>query len=208
MCLFPLVQLWKASHCLDGWLLLLLFSCPVVSDSVISWTSACQAALPEFASPSTRVCSNSCPASQWCHPTVSSSVAAFLLPSIFPSIGIFSSESALWINLPNYCRFSFSNSPSDEYSGLISFRMDWLDLLAVPRTLKSLLQHHSSKVSALWDSAFFMIQLSHPYMTAGKTTALTIWTFVGRVMSLLFNILSRFVVAFLPRGKHLLISCL
>ena len=129
-----------------------------------------------------------------------------LLPSIFPSIRVFSHESVLHITWPKYWNFSFSISPSNEYSGLISFRMDWLDLLAIQRTFKSLLQHHSSKASILWHSAFFIVQLSHPYMTTGKTTALTRWTFVGKVMSLLFNMLSRLVIAFLPRSKHLLIS--
>ena len=131
-----------------------------------------------------------------------------LLPSIFPSIRVFSKESVLHIRWPKYWSFSFSISPSNEYSGLISFRMDWLDLLAVQETLKSLCQHHSSKASILWHSAFFTVQLSHPYMTTGKTIALTRWTFVGKVMSLLFNMLSRLVITFLPRGKHLLISWL
>ena len=126
-----------------------------------------------------------------------------LLPSIFPSIRVFSSESALHIRWPKYRSFSFSISPSNEYSGLISFRMDWLDLLAVQGILKSLLQHHNAKASA-----FFIVQLSHPYMTAGKTVALTIWTFVGTVMSLLFNMLSRLVITFLPRRKRLLNSWL
>ena len=131
-----------------------------------------------------------------------------LLPSIFPSIRVFSNESTTHIRWPKYCNFSFSISPSNEYSGLISFRMDWLDLLAVQGTLKSLLQHHSSKASILQHSAFFMVQLSHPYMTTGKTIALTIWTFAGKVMSLLFNILSKLLIAFLPRSKCLLISWL
>ena len=124
-----------------------------------------------------------------------------LLPSVFPSLRIFSSESALHIRWTKYWRFSFSISPSSEYSVLISFRMDWLDLLAVQRTLKSLPQHHSSKALILWCSAFFIGQLSHPFMTTGKTIALTRWTFVGKVMSLLFNKLSRLVIAFLPRSK-------
>ena len=127
-----------------------------------------------------------------------------LLPSIFPKIRVFSNESALHIRWPKYCSFSCSISPSNEYSGLISFRMDWFDLLAVQGTLKSLLQHHSSKASILQRSAFFIVQLSHPYMTTGKTIALTIWTF-SKVMSLLFNMLSRFVMAFLPKSKCLLI---
>ena len=131
-----------------------------------------------------------------------------LPPSIFPSIWVFSNESALRIRWPKYWSFSFSISPSSEYSGLISFRTDWLDLLAVRGTIKSLLQHHSSKASILWCSALFIVQLSHPYVTTGKTIALTRGTFVGKVMSLLFNMLSRLVITFLPRSKCLLISCL
>ena len=126
-----------------------------------------------------------------------------LLPSIFPSVRVFSSESVLCIRWPKYWNFRFSISPSNEYSRLISFRMDWLDLLAVQGTLKSLLQHHSSKASILQHSAFFTVQLSHPYMTTGKTIALTRRTFVGKVMSLLFNMLSRLVITFLPRSKRL-----
>ena len=136
-----------------------------------------------------------------CHPLL-------LLPWIFPSIRVFSSESALCIRWPKYWSFSFSISPSKEHPGLISFRMDWLDLLGVQGTLKSLLQHHSSKASILWHSAFFRVQLSHPYMTTRKTIALTRRTFVGKVMSLLLNMLSRLVITFLPRSKHLLISWL
>ena len=131
-----------------------------------------------------------------------------LLTSIFPNIRVFSSESALHIRWPKYWNFIFSISPSNEYSGLVSFRMDWLDLLAVQGTLKSLLKHHSSKASVLWHSAFFMVQLSHPYMTTGKTIALTRRTFVDKVMSLLFNMLSRLVITFLPRSMCLLISWL
>ena len=129
-----------------------------------------------------------------------------LLPSIFPSIRVFSNESVLCIRWPKYWSFSFSISPSNEYSGLISFRIDWFDILAVQGTRKSLLHHHSSKASILQCSAFFIVQLSHPYMTTGKTIASTIQTFVGKVMSLLFNTLSRFVIAFLPRSKFLLIA--
>ena len=143
---------------------------------------------------------------RWCHPTVSSSVVPFsscLQP--FPASGSFP-VSILWIRWPKYWSFSFSSSPSNEYSGLFSFGIDWFDLLAVQGTLKRLLQHHSLKASILWHWVFFMIQLSHPYMTTGKTIALTIWAFVGKVMSLLFNTLSRFVIAFLPRNKHPLIS--
>ena len=131
-----------------------------------------------------------------------------LLPSIFPSIRLFSNESVLRIRWPKYWSFSFSMSPSNENSELISFRMDWLDLLAVQGTFKSLLQHHSSKTSILRHSASFTVQLSHPYMTTGKTTALTRQTFVSKVMSLLFTMLSRLVLTFLPRSKHLLISWL
>ena len=130
----------------------------------------------------------------------------FLLSSIFPTIKVFSNESALHIRWPKY--WSFSISSSNEYSGLIPFRIDWLDILAGQGTLKSLLQHHSSKASILWCSAFFIAQFSHPYMTTGKTIALTRWTFVGKVMSLLFNMLSMLVTAFLPRSKGLLISWL
>ena len=130
------------------------------------------------------------------------------LPSIFPRIRIFSNESVFCIRWPNYWLFSLSISPSNDYAGLISFRMDWLDLLAVQGTLKNLLQHHSSKLSNLQLLAFFMVQLSHPYVTTGKTIAQSRWTFVGKVMSLLFNMLSRLVIAFLPRSKHLLISWL
>ena len=129
-----------------------------------------------------------------------------LSPSIFPSIRVFSNESVLRIRWPKY--WSFSISPSSEYSGLISFRMNWMDLLAVQGTLKSLLQHHSSKASILQRSSFFTVQLSHPYMTTGKTIASTRWTFVGKVMSLLFNMLSRLAIAFFPRSKCLLISWL
>ena len=130
------------------------------------------------------------------------------LPLIPPSIRVFSNESTFHMRWPKYWSFSFSISPSNKYSGLISFRMDWFDLFAVQGTLKSLLPHHSSKASILGHSAFFIVQLSHPYMTTGKTIALTIRTFVDKVMSLLFNMLSRVVIAFLPRSNHLLISWL
>ena len=136
-----------------------------------------------------------------CHPLL-------LLPSIPPSIRVFSSESILRMRWPKYWSFSFSIIPSNEIPGLISFRMDWLDLLAVQGTLKSLLQHHSSKASILQCSTFFIVQLSLPYMTTGKTIALTRWTFVGKIMSLLFNMLSRLVITFFLRSKHLLISWL
>ena len=169
------------------------------------WTAACQPALSftiswsllklmsfELVMPSSHLI--------LCHPLL-------LLPSIFPNIRVFSNESALRIKWPKYWSFSFSLSPSNEYSGLI-FRIDWLDLLTVQGTLKSLLQHHSSKASVLQYSAFFKVQLSHPYMTTGKTIALTRRTFVGKIMSLLFNMLSRLVIAFLPRNRRLLISWL
>ena len=136
-----------------------------------------------------------------CHPLL-------LLPPIPPSIRVFSSESTIRMRWPEYWSFTFSISPSYEYPGLITFRMEWFDLLAVQGTLKSLLQHHSSKASILQCSAFFTVQLSHPYTTMGKTIALTRWTFVGKVMSLLFNMLSRLIITFLPRSKRLLISWL
>ena len=161
---------------------------------------------PPCPSSAPRVYSNSCPLSRWCHQTISSSVIPFFSPpSIFPSIRVFSNESALHIRWPKYWIFCFSISPSNEYSGLISFRMNWLDLLTVQGTLKSLLQHQSSKASIFWHSAFFIVQLSHPYMTRGKTINLTIWIFVGKVMSLLFNMVSRLVITFLPSSKRLLI---
>ena len=136
-----------------------------------------------------------------CHPL-------FLLPPIPPSIRVFSNELTLLMSWPKYWSFSFSISPSNEYSGLIFLKTDWWDLLAVRGTLRSLLQHHSSKASILWCSAFFIVQLSHPYMTTGKTIALTRWTFVSKVISLLFNMSSRLVIAFLSRSKHLLTSWL
>ena len=160
----------------------------------------CKHARPPCPSPTPGACSNSCPSCRWCHPTISSSVvpSSSHLQS-FPASGFFSNESVLHIRWPKYWSCSFSISPSKEYSGLTSFRIDWLDL-AVQGTLKSLLQHHSSKASILQHSAFFIVQLSHPHMTTGKTIALTRWTFVGKVMSLLFNMLSRLVIAFLPRS--------
>ena len=153
------------------------------------WSHELQHARPPCPLPTPRVYTNSCPLSRWCHLTISSSVVPFLLlPSIFPNIRVFSNGSALHIRWPKFWRFSFKISPCNEHPGLISFRMDWLDLLAVQGTLKSLLQHHSSKASILC-SAFFIVQLSHPYMTTGKTVALTRWTFVDKVMSLLFSML-------------------
>ena len=163
---------------------------------------------PPHPLPTPRIYPNSCPLSWWwsnhlilCHPLL-------LSPLICPSIRVFSIESVLGIRWPKYWSFSFSISPSNEYSGLISFRMDWLDLLAVQGTLKSLLQHYSSKASILRRSAFFTFQLSHPYMTTGETIALTKRTFVGEVMSLLFHMLSRLIIAFIPRSKCLFISWL
>ena len=172
-------------------------------------------ARPRCPSPTPGAYSNSYQSHRRCHPTNSSSVIpfsyhlqSFPASGSFPMSQFFPSESVLPIRWPKYWSFSFNISPSNEYSGLISFRMDWLDLFVVQGTLKSLLQHPSSKASILWHSAFFIVQLSHPYMTTGKTIALTRWTFVGKVMSLLFNILSRLVITFPPRSKHLLISWL
>ena len=185
------------------------FSSVQLSHSVASsflWPHGLQHARLPCPSPTPGACSNSRPLSRWCHPTISSSVIPF--SSYLPSIRVFSNEFVLHIRWPKYWSLSFSISPSNECSGLISFRMDWLDLLAVQGTLKSLLQHYSSKASIPWHSAFFMVQLSHPYMTTRKTVTLTRWTFVGEVMSLLFNMLSRLVITFLPRSKCLLISWL
>ena len=170
------------------------------------WTAARQASLPITNS---RSLPNPCPLSQWCHPTISSSVIPFSsCPQSFPALGSFLMSQFFVSGGQSIGSFSFNISPSYEHPGLISFRMDWLDLLAVQETLKSLLQHHSSKASILWHSAFFIVQLSHPYMTTGKTIAFTRRTFVGKVMSLLFNMLSRLVITFLPRSKCLLISWL
>ena len=163
----------------------------------IPWTAVPRLPCP---SPTPGACSNSCPLSQWCHPTISSSVVTLSsCLQYFPDQGLFQWVSSLH-QVTKGLSFSFSISPSNEYSGLISFRMDLLDLLAVQGTLKSLLQHHTSKASILRRSAFFTVQLSHPYMTTGKTIALTRRTFVGKVMSLLFNMLSRLVINFLPRS--------
>ena len=156
-----------------------LFSCSVVSDSL--WLRGLKQARLPCPSPSPRACLNSCSLNQWCHPTISSSVIPFSFYPVFPSIRVFSNESIIHIMWPKYWSFSFSISPSSEYLGLISFRIDWFELLAVHGTLESLLQHHSLKASVLQHSAFFMVQLSHPYMTTGKSIALTIWTFVSQV---------------------------
>ena len=169
------------------------FSHSVVSNSL--WPHESQHARPPCPSPTPRVHSDSRPSSWWCHPAISSSFIPFSsCPPIPPSIRVFSNESTLHMRWPKYWSFSFSFIPSKEIPGLISFRMDWLDLLAVQGTLKSLLQHHSSKASILRRSAFFTVQLSHPYMTTGKTIALTRRIFVGKVMSLLLNMLSRLVI--------------
>ena len=186
---------------------MLFFSCSVVSNSL--QPHGLQHSRLPCASLFPRVCSNSCLLSQWCYLTISSSAAPFsLCLQSLPVSGSFSNELTLCIRWPNYWSFSFSINPSNEHSRLISLRIDWLDLLAVQRTLKSLLQHHSSKASILRCAAFFMVWLSHLYMTTGKTTALTTWIFVSKVISLLFNTLSRFVIAFLLRSKRLLISWL
>ena len=182
------------------------FSHSVVSDSL--WLDRLQHTRPLCPSLTPRSYPNSCFLSRWCYPTISSFRPLLLPPSIFPSITVFSNESALCIRWPKYWSFSFNISPSNEHSRLISFRIDWLDLLVVQGTLKSLLQHHSSKVSILLHSAFFIVQLSHPYMTTEKTIALTRRTLVGKVMPLLLNMLSRLVITFLPRRKRLLISWL
>ena len=181
------------------------FSCSVVSDSL--WPHESQHTRPPCPSPTPRAYPNPCPLSQWCHPAISSPVVPFSCPQSFPALGSFP-MGQLFVWDSQYWSFSFNISPFNEHPGLISFRMDWLDLLALQGTLKSLLQHHSSKASILRRSAFFTVQLSPPYMTTGKTIALTRRTFVGKVMSLLLNMLSRFVITFLPRSKHLLISWL
>ena len=178
------------------------FSRSVMSNSL--WPYESQHTRHPCPLPTPRVYSNSCPSSRWCHPCISSPVVPFSsCPQSLPA-SVFSNESTLRMRWPKYWSFSFSISPSSEHPGLI-FIMDWLDLLAVQETLKSLLQHHGSKASILQHSAFFTVQLSHPYITTGKTIALTRQTFVGKVLSLLFNRLFRLVITFLPRSKHLLI---
>ena len=176
------------------------FSHSVESDSL--WPHEPQHTRPPCPLPTPRAYSSSCPLSRWCHPTVSSSVVPFSSRPVFPSIRVFSNESALLIRWPKYWSFTFNSSPPNEHPVVISFRMDWLDLLAVQGTLQSLLQHHSSKASILRCSAFFIFQYSYPYMTTGKTIALTRRAFVGKVMSLLFNMLSKLVVTFLPRSEQ------
>ena len=172
------------------------------------WPHELQPTRPPCPSPTPGTYPNSCPLSQWCHSTISSSVVPFSSCFVFPSIRVFSNESVLRIRRPLHWSFSFSISPPNEYSGLNSFRMNWFDLLAAQGTLKSLLQHHSSKASILQCWAFFIVQVSDPYMTTRKTIAFTRRTFVGKVMSLLFNMLSRLVITFLPRSKCLLIPWL
>ena len=175
-------------------------SCPTLQPHGLQHTR------PPCPSPTPRVYPNSCPLSRWCHPTHLILCHPLLPSSVFPSIRVFLNDSTLQIRWPKYWSLSFNISPSNEHPGLISFRMDWLDLLAVQRTLKSLLQPHSSKAPILSRSTFFIIQLSRPYMTTGKTIALTRRTFVYKVMSLLFNMLSKLVITYLPRSKRLLIS--
>ena len=182
------------------------FSHSVMSDS--SQLHGLQHARLPCPSPTPRAYSSSSPSSWWSYPTISSCRPILLPPSIFPSIRVFFNNFVLCIRWPKYWSFSFSISRSNEHTGLISLRMDWLDLLALQGSLKSLLQHHSSKASILWLSIFLTVQLSNLYITTGKTIALTRWTLVGKVMSLLFNMLSRLVIAFLLRRKHLLISWL
>ena len=197
-------QNWTVSQYIRHSLLLLSLS--VTSDSLQPHelqhaTLPCPSLSPEFPQTHVHRVSDAIQHLLLCRPLL-------LPPSIFPSIRVFPTESVLHIRWPKYWSFSFSIRPANKYSGLISFRMDWLDLLAVQGTLKSLLQHHSSKASILWRSALFILQLSHPYMATGKTVALTRWTFVGKVISLLFNMLSRLVITLLPRSKRLLISWL
>ena len=187
------------AHLLYPYICSVQFSHTVMSDSL--WAHGLQRDRPPCPSPTSGAYSNSCPSSQWCHSINSSSVTPSPQSSFFLSIRVFCKKSVLHIRWPKYWSFSFSISPSNEYSGLISFRIDWLDLLAVQETLKSLLQHHSSKSSIIWCSAFFIVQLSHLHMTPGETIALTRWTFVGKVMSLLFNMLSRLVIVSLPRAS-------
>ena len=178
-----------------------------MSDSL--WPHEPQHARPPIPSPTPRVHPDPCPLSQWCYPTILSSEVPFSsCPQSFPASGSFQMSELFASGGQNFGVFSFNISPSNEHPGLISFRMDWLDLFAVPGTLKSLLQHHSSKASILWHSAFFVVQLSYPYMTTGKSIAFTRWNFVDKIMSLLFNMLSRLVIALLPRSQHLLIPCL
>ena len=197
---------YSSKSCFSNCILLVQFSCSVVSESATPWNAACQASLSITNSRNwLKLMSTE---SVMPHNNLILCPPLLLLPSIFPSIRVFSNESVLHIRWPKYWSFSFSISPSNEYSGLICFRIDWLDLHVVQGTLKSLVKHHSSKASILRHSAFFMVQLSPPQVTTGKTIALTRQTFVGKVMSLLSNMLFRFVIAFLLRSKRLLTSWL
>ena len=196
----------RQSRCINLALSSVQFSRSVMYNSL--WPHELQHYRPPCPSPTPRVYPNACPLSPLPSNHLILCCPLLLLLSIFPSMRVFSNESALHIMGPKYWSFSFNISPSNEHPGLISFMMDQLNLLAVQGTLKSLLQHHSSKASIFQRSAFYMVQLSHPYMTTEKTIALTRWTFVDKVMSLLFNMLSRLVITFLPRSKHLLISWL
>ena len=189
---------------LKSWTQSVQFSCSVVSNYL--QPHGLQHTRLPCPSPTPRACSNSCPLSQWCHPTILSSVVSFSCLQSLKASGYF--LSLLFESGGQKIGVLFKHQSFNEYSGLISFRMDWLELLAVQGTLKSLFQHHNSKASVWGPSAFFIVQLSHPYMTTGKTIALTRQTFVGKVMSLLFNMLFRLVLAFLPSSKHLLISWL
>ena len=183
------------------------FSCSLISDSLGSHEP--QLNRPPCPSPTARVYPDPCSLSQWCHPTISSSVILFYsCPQSFPASESYQKSQLFTIRWPKYWSFSFNINPSNEHPGLISFRMDWLEILAVQGALKSLLQHHSSKASTFWCSAFFIVQLSHPYMTTGKTIALIRLNFFGKLMSLLFNVLSRLVITFLPRSKCLLVPWL
>ena len=195
---FPIYFPWSdGTRCHDLQFSSAQFSRSVVSDSL--WPHESQHPRPPYPSPTPGVHSDSCPSNQWCHPAISSSVVPFSSCPQSLQASVFSNESTLRMRWPKYWSFSFNIIPSKEHSGLISFRMDWLDLLAIQGTRKSLLQHHSSKAPVFRHSAFLIAQLSHPYMTTEKTIALTRQTFVGKVMSLLFNTLSRVVIAFLAR---------
>ena len=196
-------QVWPVSNILNGFFVVAgLLSC--VWLFATPWNAAHQAS-PSFTTISQSLCKHMSIASVMPSSHLIICCPLLLLPSIFPSIRVFSNELALPIRWPKYWSFSLSISPSNEYSGLISYRIDWFDLFAAQGTLKSLLQHHNSKASVFWCSAFFMAQLSHPYMTTWKIIALTLWTYVGKMMSLLFSMVSRFVITFILRIKHLLI---
>ena len=203
----PLLQQWVwGDYCLMRAKSLQFSSVQSLSRVRLLWPHGLQHTRPSCPSPTPGIHSNSHPSNRWCHPAISSSVVPFSsCPQSLPASESFPMSQLLRIRWPKYWSFSFSISPSNEHPGLISFRIDWLDLLAVQGTLKGLLQHHSSNASILQLSAFFTVQLSHPYMTTGKTIALTRRTFVGKVMSLLLNMLSSLVITFLPSSKRLLI---